>query len=117
MSARAQMVHRCAIERDAAHGTPDGYGLSSAADWQLLQANVPCFWWSTAGRELIGAEKSEVIQDMRMLVEIGTDVTERDRVKDVTDRLGHSIRQGAMGITGPPMWKHDHLELVLTEVE
>ena len=69
VSARAQMVHRCALERDAAHGTPDGYGLPSAADWQpLLRANVPCCLWSTAERELIGAEKSEVIEDLRMLV-------------------------------------------------
>jgi hypothetical protein len=117
MSARAQMVHRCAIERDAAHGTPDGYGLPSEPNWQPLLENVPCFLWSTAGRELIGAEKSEVIEDLRMLVPMGTDVTARDRVNGVTDRLGHSIRQGAMGITGPPMWKHDHLELVLTGVQ
>ena len=116
MSARAMMSMRCTIERDAAHGTPDGYGLPGDPNWKPLAVLLPCWLWSTAERELIGAEKSEVIEDLRMLVPLGTDVTERDRVSGVTDRLGHPIRQGAMGITAV-MSKHDHLELVLTGVE
>ena len=47
---------------------------------------------------------------------MATDVTERDRVNGVTDRLGNPVRQGAMGITAV-LSKHDHLELVLTGVE
>ena len=110
------MVHRCTLERDAGHATPDGYGLPGEADWRLLAADVPCFLWSTAERELITAERSEVIEDLRLLLPLATDVTERDRVRDVKDRLGGWIRQGAMGITAV-MSKHDHLELVLTGVE
>jgi len=116
VSARASMVHRCTLERDTAHGTPDGYGLPSDADWQLLLAEVPCFLWSTAERELIGSERSEVIEDLHLLMPLATDVTERDRINGVTDRLGNWVRQGAMGITAV-MAKHDHLELVLTGVE
>ena len=116
MSARSQMAHRCTLERDAAHGTPDGYGLPSASNWQPLAVALPCWLWSTAERELIGGQKSEVIEDLRMLVPMGTDVTERDRVNGVTDRLGNPVRRGAMGITAV-MAKHDHLELVLTGVE
>ena len=116
MSARSQMAHRCTLERDAAHGTPDGYGLPGDPNWQPLTVALPCWLWSTAERELIGGQKSEVIEDLRMLVPMGTDVTERDRVNGVTDRLGNWIRRGAMGITAV-MAKHDHLELVLTGVE
>jgi len=110
------MIHRCSLERDTAHGTPDGYGLPSEADWQLLAADLPCFLWSTAERELISSVKSEVIEDLRLLMPLATDVTERDRVSGVTDRLGNPIREGVMGITAV-MAKHDHLELVLTGVE
>ena len=116
MSARTQMIHRCTLERDAAHGTPDGYGLPSEPDWQPLLASVPCRLWSTAERELIDGKKSTVIEDLRLLVPMATDVTERDRVNGVTDRLGNPVRQGAMGITAV-LGKHDHLELVLTGVE
>ena len=110
------MVHRCTLERDAAHATPDGYGLPGAADWQPLAADVPCFLWSTAERKLIGAERSEVIEDLRLLLPLSTNVTERDRVRGVKDRLGRWIREGAMGISAV-MSKHDHLELALTGVE
>ncbi len=110
------MIHRCSLERDSAHATPDGYGLPGEADWQLLAADLPCFLWSTAERELISSDKSEVIEDLRLLMPLATDVTERDRVSGVTDRLGNPIREGAMGITAV-MAKHDHLELVLTGVE
>lgn len=110
------MVHRCTLERDAAHATPDGYGLPGEADWQLLAADLPCFLWSTAERELISAERSEVLEDLRLLLPLATDVTERDRVNGVKDRLGAWIRQGALGI-GAVMRKHDHLELALTGVE
>lgn len=116
MSARASMIHRCTLERDAAHGTPDGYGLPSAADWRLLLAEVPCFLWSTAERELISSSKSEVIEDLRLLMPLATDVTERDRINGVKNRLGGWIRRGTLGITAV-MSKHDHLELVLTGVE
>lgn len=116
MSARASMVHRCRLERDAAHATPDGYGLPGQAAWQLLASDVPCFLWSTAERELIGAERSEVIEDLRLLLPLATDVTERDRVGGVKDRLGRWVREGVMGITAV-LSKHDHLELVLTGVE
>jgi hypothetical protein len=116
VSARAQMVHRCTLERDAAHGTPDGYGLPSESDWQPLLVELPCWLWSTAERELIDGEKSAVIEDLRLLVPMATDVTERDRVNGVTDRLGNPVRQGAMGITAV-MSKHDHLELALKGVE
>lgn len=110
------MIHRCTLERDAAHGTPDGYGLPGEAAWQLLRAAVPCFLWSTAERELISTERSEVIEDLRLLLPLATDVTERDRINGVKDRLGRWIRQGAMGITAV-LAKHDHLELTLTGVE
>ena len=116
MSARTQLAHRCTLERDAARTIPDGYGLPSDPDWQPLQADLPCFLWSTAERELITGERSAVIEDLRMLVPLGTDVTERDRVSAVSDRLGNVVRAGTMGIAAV-MRKHDHLELALTGVE
>jgi len=110
------MIHRCTLERDAGHATADGYGLPSEPDWQPFALGLPCFLWSTAERELISSERSEVIEDLHLLMPLATDVTERDRINGVTDRLGNPVRQGAMGITAV-MAKHDHLELVLTGVE
>lgn len=113
VASRVSLTHRCTIERNTTtttnpHGTPD------KATWQPHLTDYPCRLGLTAGREVIDEKTTAVIEDMRLIVTVDTDVTEKDRVSVVTYR-GSVFAAGPIGIRAV-LRRHDHLELVLVRI-
>jgi hypothetical protein len=118
MSARSRMTQRTTIERLAAPPAPPGdedeWGgdpLPSAGQWNVLAGDVACWSWSTVEKE-VQAEKIAVVEDLRAIVPKGTDVTERDRLNGIRDRIGTVIKPGVLLIEAV-VNRRTHLELVL----
>lgn len=113
VSSRLSLTHRVTIQRDANAGTADNWGAPATPDWQNY-LTVPCRAWTTAGHEAVDASTLVVVEEMRLLVTLDTDVTERDRISVVTYR-GNTIVAGPVGIRAV-LRHHDHLELVLVRI-
>jgi hypothetical protein len=113
VGSRVALTHRCVIERDAA-GSTNGWGTPDSPDWQPHLTDLPCRGWTTVGVEKTDATTTAVVEDMRLIVSLDTDVTERDRVGSVTSR-GVTIIAGPVGIR-VVLARKDHLELVLVRV-
>jgi len=112
--ARVGLRHRATIERDVNAGGSDAWGGSPPPDWQPL-ATVSGNAWTNAGRELVEPDRTVVIEDRRMSVPLGTDVTEADRILSVTDRSGAEVFDGPMNVQAVLRFG-DHVELVLERV-
>lgn len=109
---RTRLKYRCSIERNNA--TTDEWGQSGTPDWSELDDDLPCYAWVDGGREAVTTERTAVVRDMRLLLPLGTDVTESDRIGDISER-GSVIFDGPFGIE--VVLRHrDHLELMLTKV-
>lgn len=113
-STRLSLTHLMTIQRDANAGTDNGWGNPDSPDWQPHLTDVPCRSWADAGRETVDATTTVVVEDLRVIVTIGTDVTERDRLGDITHR-GHVVVKGPTGIRAV-LRNQDHLELVLVRL-
>jgi hypothetical protein len=114
-SSRVSLIHSCAIERDANASSADSWGAPNSPDWQSHLADLPCRAWAVSGREIIADKASVVVADeIRMIVQVGTDVTERDRVNTITYR-GATVFAGPMGIRAVDA-RRDHLELTLARI-
>lgn len=112
-STRLSLIHRCTIERDTA--TAGSWGTPDTANWQTHLTDVPCRTWAAAGREAVeNTTTVTVVEDVRVIVPLGTDVTERDRVASVTYR-GGNVQEGPLGIRAV-LHRADHLELVLVRI-
>ncbi|MDA2936832.1 hypothetical protein MYX75_01030 [Acidobacteria bacterium AH-259-A15] len=108
------MTHRADLERDTASGA-DAWGNAPIPTFTAL-ATVKCFTWSRTRRERIDEDKTVVIEDMRTIMPLGTDVTEKDRIASIKDRAGTTIFSGPLGIAA--VQKHrTHLELTLDRIE
>ncbi|MCH8279578.1 MAG: hypothetical protein IIC96_02745 [Chloroflexi bacterium] len=64
---------------------------------------------------MIDGEKSAVLGSHKMLIPLGTDITEADRITAIDDRLGASIMANTMRIHSVTH-HHNHLELEVEEV-
>lgn len=114
IGSRVGLRHLCEIERDATADSSDSWGDSPTPEWQSL-AIVPCNAWTNAGRELTASDRTAVLEDRRASVPLGTDVTERDRVAQVTTKGGAVVFEGPMNVEAV-LHMDDHLELVLERV-
>lgn len=112
-STRLSLTHLCTIERNTNAGA-DGWGDPGVPTFATLAANVPCRVGVNAGQEVVDATTTAVIQDMRLILPPGTDVTELDLIGDITYR-GATIVSGPVGIRSV-LWRQDHIELVLKQV-
>lgn len=108
MGADAQMIHRCAIERDATAGT----GEAGTNDWQPYLSDIPCRLWSVAGGETLNQTHTVLREDLRMLIPRDIVVGELDQVHGVTDRMGAVIDARPLGILSV-LARRDHQELLL----
>lgn len=116
VSARLSMRHRCSIARDANAGGGDTpWGSDGPPDWQPHITDLPCRVWTNAAREPTETQKTFVVEDRRLAIPLGTDVTEADQLTSVTDVAGNVIYPGPMNITGVLTY-HDHLELLVEQV-
>lgn len=110
-STRLSLTHRATIQRPAS--TTDTWGHSTGAPVDHL-TDLPCRLWAAAGHEAVDAATVAVIEDLRLILTLGTDVTEQDTITTVTFR-GDEILGAPAGIRA--ILRHaDHLELVLTRI-
>jgi hypothetical protein len=110
---RLSFTQRCSIQRDSAPGG-DPWDASDVPDWDDVATDVPCRAWENAAREPVDADRTVTILDRRIMVPADTDVTEHDRIGDVTDR-GTVLFPGPMNVEGVLRWP-DFLELVVQEI-
>lgn len=113
--ARASMTSRCVIERNARRGTgTDPYGNDPEPLWEALSVGTPCRYWFDGVRTVMDGDKATEVTTRKMTVPSGTDVTEDDRIRSVTDRLGNTLADGPMRIDGVG---HRRGHIVLTMVD
>lgn len=103
------MTHRTTIQRLAA-GPVDDWGNPGPGVWNDLAAGVPCRWWTQAEREVVGPDKTAVVEDAKVIMPKGTDVREADRLNGVTNKAGAVVRAGVLVIESVVSHR-DHLEL------
>lgn len=115
VSARLAMRHRCTVQRDVAVNTPNPWNGPGTPDWQNHLTDLPCRAWTNIAREPIEPMKTFVVEDRRVAVPLGTDVTEADQLGDVTDPAGNVIFHGPMNIQGVLAYS-DHLELLVEQI-
>ena len=118
VSARVALVHRTTILRST--GTTDAW-KHQAADYTPHATDVSCRGWVYAARLAAedaasggGGRTANSIEDRRLILPLDTDVTENDRIGDVTYR-GATIIGGPMTIDAI-IPRTDHLELLLKRV-
>lgn len=116
MSIRQRMVHRATIERDG-NLVADAYGQPDAPVWYAHVTGQACYFWEpSAQRGEIAGERNADIYAHRLLLPLGVDITEEDRINGVRDRRGQMITAAVFNIT-QIVRKPDHLLLVLEVVE
>lgn len=100
IATRIALTQLVTTQRLAADGT-DTWGGPGEQTWADNLIDVPCIAWVDSDNSASDerAAKSDVIvkTDRRMLVPLGTDITEADRVGDITDR-GVVFLDGPMGV-------------------
>lgn len=113
MSARQAMRQRADIERDASGS--DDWGGQGSPDWQPHLAGVPCHFWTAQGRAVVNGQETAVIEDLRLLLPLGTDIASTDRIGRITDRLGVPIVDGPL-LVEAVVQRADHLVALVKEV-
>lgn len=113
ISSRLSLTHTCTIQRSTA--TTDDWGNPGPPVWADHLVDQPCRHWATAGREVVANTTTVVVvEDLRLLLPLGTDVTEADRVTSILYR-GGTVQDGPLDIRGL-LAHQDHLELILVQV-
>lgn len=112
-STRLSLTYLCTVERQATVSA-DGRGHTTG-DWATHISDLACRFWTSEGSEaLIEGATIAPLASSRLIVPLGTDVTEADRIVSVTYR-GGTVQDGPLGVRAV-LWRSDHLELVLEKV-
>jgi len=120
LATRIALRELCTIERDSALSTPSAWNAPSTPSWSNHLAAVPCRSWAgssgggAGSGESVTTARTAVLLDRRVVVPLGTDVTEADRVASITYR-GTELLDGPMLIEAV-VNRTDHLELILKRV-
>lgn len=114
LSARLSLTYLTTVQRDANAGTLNARGNPSSPDWQDYLTDVPCRLAVGAGQEVVDAITTAVVEDIRLFLALGVDVTERDQLGDITYQ-GATILAAPIGIRAV-LPQQDHLELVLVRI-
>ncbi len=110
----SKMVHRAVVQRDTATGT-GAWNTPPAPTWAAHLAAAKCFAWSVAGREVVDNTKTVVVEDIKAIFPLGTDLTEKDRITNITDRQSVVLFAGPMGVE--KIQRHvSHLEASLVKL-
>lgn len=113
------MTMRAAIERNTATGT-DQWGNPVAPSFASIGAPIPCFVSSSSRRQAVGemtdGKKTIVVEDLRAIFPLGSDVQNGDEIVSVTDRQGTTLINGRLRIDGTPERRHRHLEASLERI-
>ena len=108
------MTMRADVERDATT-TTDPYGHPDAESFAAL-ATIPCFVTSKRRTEQNDDKKTALIEDIRCSMPLDTDVTELDRIAQITNRLGTVLYTGPLRID-TIQYKHTHIEMNLRRIQ
>lgn len=80
----ALLTEQAVVERDVS--SADGYGATTGPQWEYL-ATYPCrLWWDrssgvrSANREYVSVARTVAMDEGGLLMALGTDITELDRV-------------------------------------
>ena len=111
VGSRLSLIHRCNVSRNLNLGTDDGWGNPLPPDWEEILTDVQCRGW-VAGKEVV-ANKSvlTVVLDVRLIVSLGTDVTEGDQIDKITFRDG-TVQDGPLAVRAV-LGRRVHVELIL----
>lgn len=109
-----RLTMRADVERNVSTGT-DSYGHPVTPDFQPL-ATINCFAWSPSSREVQDGDKVAAIEDVRIMLPLGADVTENDEIARITSKAGVVLFAGRYRVDGPVQFKHNHLEAPLRKV-
>lgn len=113
---RLALTHLVTTLRNEASTGEDGW--AGDPDWHVSLTDQPCYGWTdtdnNAGDERATNASVIVREDRRMIVPLGTDITETDQVLDVTYR-GATILEGPMGVQAVLAYP-DHLEICLRRI-
>lgn len=114
VSSRVNLRHRCTLERNESAGVGED-GWENTPVWQPHLADLPCLSWAAGGRETVtGKESIVALDDVMLILPLGTDVTADDRVSFVSYR-GDTLLTGPFGIRAINL-RRDHIELTLMRV-
>ncbi len=105
------MTQRTLVERQTEPPATNAYGEETPV-WTAHLEELACWIYTRSEIGQLGSEKTLIVEEDRMIVPAGTDVTVRDRVNGVTDRIGRDVRPGIFRITAV-VDRQTHLELGL----
>lgn len=108
------MTHRAHVQRDT-QGTVDEYGQYEPAVWVTHIASLACKFYTSSRMEQV-AQTTQVVSTVRLMIPVNADVSERDRIVDIRDRLGAVIETGPWNVKSVE-YKRSHRECLLVEVE
>ena len=114
MTARARMTMRATVQRDSATGS-DGWGQPNAVSWAAHLPSLACWYWTKDEREVIDGVKTAILANHTMMVPLGTDITEDDRVTAIKDRLAGNLISNAMRVHAV-FRRRTYLHVALEEV-
>ena len=105
---------RAHLERDTAVGAGN-WGQAPEPVFEDCGV-LRCFAWSPTVRETQDGNKLASVEDVRMLVAVGSDVLDRDEISAITNSGGTVLFAGRFRVEGVPQFKHNHLEVSLKRV-
>lgn len=100
------MRMRADIERNT-DATTDSWN-QKGVDWEPHLADCACHLWYENGSEYVDGVKVAVVDELRAILPLGTDVTPADRLGDVTDKQGVVLFNGPLRILSVQR-RRDHL--------
>lgn len=111
MSACSSMSHRATVERSTPANT--GWGNPGPDSWAPSSVDVRCRAWYDSGREQTGVEgKTAEVELVRAIFPLGTDITSKDRLDSVRDRLGNVVFPGPLKVEAVGR-RADHIPVTL----
>lgn len=111
---RMLMTMRAVIQRNTT-ATTDGYGHPEAPTWGA-HGTFACRVWSKNRQEENDTKKTALVEDLRCSMPLDADVTEDDRIQNITDRQGVVLWAGPLRIDTIQN-KHTHIECALRRVQ
>ena len=106
------MTMRAHIERDSAIGRTDDWGNPTAPIWAPIATPIACNAWETtkqSGHRKVDEDKVAALKTIIMTTPLEVDISIRDRISKIVDRLDRTIFEGPFTVDGGKRLR-DHIE-------
>jgi hypothetical protein len=113
------LTQRCTIERNAATDAKDSWNQPVRDGWATHIEDQPCRFWAMSrgsGEHVTDTATVFVLEDLRLILQLGTDVTTSDRIASISLADGTEVDGGPIGIRAI-LPHRDFLELVLVRID